>query len=83
MSRLRGFDIARGPVIIFLDAHTEANQGWLEPLCHQIMKQPNAVCNLIIHRIALCVFYCDNVILRIFDKDYLNDVYAELLTNWI
>ena len=43
VSRLRGFDIARGPVIIFLDAHTEANTGWLEPLCHQIMIRPQSV----------------------------------------
>lgn len=43
VSRLRGSRMARGPVVIFLDAHTEANVGWLEPLLQEIHDHPNTV----------------------------------------
>ena len=43
VSRLRGSAIAKAPVIIFLDAHTECNEGWLEPLLWELVKHPNSV----------------------------------------
>ena len=32
-----------GPVVIFLDAHTECNMGWLEPLLDNIQRHPASV----------------------------------------
>ena len=31
------------PVVVFLDAHTEANVGWLEPLLDELERHPNSV----------------------------------------
>ena len=42
-SRLRGSNLAMGQVVIFLDAHTEANVGWLEPMLDEIKRNPNTV----------------------------------------
>ena len=39
-ARMAGARTARGEVLVFLDAHTEVNHGWLEPLLyaiHQVM----------------------------------------------
>ncbi|CAK9300291.1 unnamed protein product [Gordionus sp. m RMFG-2023] len=35
-ARLIGADLAKGPVLTFLDAHCEVTIGWLEPLLYQI-----------------------------------------------
>lgn len=43
VSRMRGCALAKGPVVIFLDAHTEANEGWLEPLVDEIQRHPESV----------------------------------------
>jgi len=43
VSRMNGARIARGPILIFLDAHTEANEGWLEPLLAELLVHPNHV----------------------------------------
>ena len=42
-SRLRGADAARAPVLVFLDAHTEVNVGWLEPLLAELVVHPDSV----------------------------------------
>ncbi|CAH1787478.1 unnamed protein product [Owenia fusiformis] len=42
-SRIRGAKEAHGEVIIFLDAHTECNVGWLEPLLNEIYHNPRTV----------------------------------------
>ena len=34
---------AKGDVLIFLDAHTEVNQRWLEPLLESVRKYPNII----------------------------------------
>ena len=42
-SRLKGCEIARGEIIVFLDAHTECNVGWLPPLLVELKRRPTAV----------------------------------------
>ena len=42
-SRLVGFDLATGEVVVFLDAHTECNVGWLEPLLEELRLHPDSV----------------------------------------
>ena len=42
-SRLVGFDLATGSVVVFLDAHTECNIRWLEPLLEELRLHPDSV----------------------------------------
>jgi len=42
-SRVLGADTATAPIVIFLDAHCEANYGWLEPLLDRVGKNPATV----------------------------------------
>jgi len=42
-SRVLGADASATPIVVFLDAHCEANYGWLEPLLDRIAKNPKAV----------------------------------------
>lgn len=42
-ARLAGARIARGDVLVFLDAHCEANMGWIEPLLSRIQESHNSV----------------------------------------
>lgn len=37
-ARLRGAEVALGPVLTFLDAHIEVINGWLEPLLARIKE---------------------------------------------
>lgn len=41
--RLIGAEEAMGPVLVFLDAHCEATEGWLEPLLDRIARNHTAV----------------------------------------
>lgn len=43
VARMIGARMAKSPVIIFLDAHTEVNVGWLEPLLDQIRSNRKQV----------------------------------------
>ena len=40
-SRLVGEQISTSSLVIFLDAHTEMNNGWLEPVIDYLQKHPN------------------------------------------
>lgn len=42
-ARLAGARIATGDVLIFLDAHCEANEGWCEPLLQRIKESRTSV----------------------------------------
>ena len=42
-ARMTGAHMARGDVIMFQDAHTEANVGWAEPLLQAIQDDPTTV----------------------------------------
>lgn len=43
VSRMNGFRIAKAPIVIFLDAHTEVNVGWLEPTLEELVNNPNQI----------------------------------------
>ena len=43
VSRMRGARAAKAPVVIFLDAHSEVNVGWLEPLLEELRRNPKQV----------------------------------------
>lgn len=40
-ARLKGSSVAKGEILIFLDSHCEAAEGWLEPLIDPIARNPN------------------------------------------
>jgi polypeptide N-acetylgalactosaminyltransferase len=40
-ARLKGASIASAEVLVFLDSHCEATEGWLEPLIDPIARNPN------------------------------------------
>ena len=45
-ARSLGISKASGPVVIILDAHIEARQGWLEPLLYEISKDPRTLASI-------------------------------------
>jgi len=40
-ARLKGASVASGEILVFLDSHCEAAEGWLEPLIDPIARNPN------------------------------------------
>ena len=42
-TRMNGARITRGDVLIFLDAHTEVNYMWIEPLLQAVQKDPTII----------------------------------------
>uniref|UniRef100_A0A914KS80 Glycosyltransferase 2-like domain-containing protein n=1 Tax=Meloidogyne incognita TaxID=6306 RepID=A0A914KS80_MELIC len=55
-AKLAGAKYARGDVVVFLDSHCEANEGWLEPLLQRIKKQRSAVVCPVIDIISVNFF---------------------------
>ncbi|KAK6060185.1 hypothetical protein COOONC_02157 [Cooperia oncophora] len=51
-AKLKGAKAATGDVIVFLDAHCEANSGWIEPLLARIKEERTAVVCPIIDAIS-------------------------------
>ena len=51
-ARLRAVEVAKGPVITFLDSHIECCKGWLEGLLERIRLNPRAVPSPIIDTIS-------------------------------
>ena len=43
VSRMIGARLATGQVLLFLDAHSEVNVGWLEALLQPLLLNPNMV----------------------------------------
>uniref|UniRef100_A0A914D7F1 Polypeptide N-acetylgalactosaminyltransferase n=1 Tax=Acrobeloides nanus TaxID=290746 RepID=A0A914D7F1_9BILA len=57
-AKLAGANEATGEVVVFLDSHCEANEGWLEPLLHRIKEKKTAViCPVIDHISAETMAY--------------------------
>jgi polypeptide N-acetylgalactosaminyltransferase len=42
-AKVRGVEAAAGEVVAFMDSHCEVNDGWLEPLLAEIVRNPRAV----------------------------------------
>lgn len=42
-ARLTGANFAKSDVLVFLDAHCECTDGWLQPLLNRINLSPNSV----------------------------------------
>ena len=45
-ARILGISKASAPVVLTLDAHMEARQGWLEPLLYEISKDPRTLASI-------------------------------------
>lgn len=50
-TRQLGANLARAPVLVFQDGHTECNVGWLEPLLEQIVKNRKTIVQPVIDNI--------------------------------
>ncbi|CAD5219201.1 unnamed protein product [Bursaphelenchus xylophilus] len=57
-AKIVGAKEAKGQVVVFLDSHCEANEGWLEPILQRIKDNPTAVvCPTIDHISAQTMAY--------------------------
>lgn len=65
-ARLTGSSLAKGKILLFLDAHVEVTEGWLEPLVIRVAEDRKRVVAPIIDvisgniRRALVIFYLDD-----------------------
>ena len=50
-TRQLGADLARGAVLVFQDAHTECNVGWLQPLLEEIVKDRRSLVQPVVDNI--------------------------------
>lgn len=59
LARMRGARAARGSVLVFLDAHCEANADWLRPLLQRVKEKRDAVLTPLIDVVDQTSFHLD------------------------
>lgn len=42
-AKMKGVDIAKAPVIVFMEGHCIVNRGWLQPLLQRLVKNPRTL----------------------------------------
>lgn len=72
-ARLAGARLAKGDVLVFLDAHCECVTQWLEPLLQRIKEEPHAVLVPIIDVIEAKNFYYSTNGANHFQVNILNE----------
>ncbi|KAL4222490.1 Polypeptide N-acetylgalactosaminyltransferase 4 [Mactra antiquata] len=78
-ARLIGVQHSVAPVMIFLDAHVECFEGWLEPLIHRVLEKPDSVICPVLHTIS-----SKNFKIIVHDTIYVGSFrLSDLVFDWI
>ena len=64
-AKVRGVEVATGDVVAFMDSHCEVNDGWLEPLLAEIVRNPRAVAQPLIDPIHFDTFHIGQAIAEV------------------
>jgi polypeptide N-acetylgalactosaminyltransferase len=64
-AKVRGVEDSTGDVVAFMDSHCEVNDGWLEPLLAEIVRNPRAVAQPLIDPIHYDTFHIGQAIAEI------------------